>query len=216
MRTRSLRTTTLAALTALLGLGLAACGSTDYGDPEGVETVTIEFGSTDLQELAGGMSESLIENQSLNYIDHSGKGDDKRVIVYFGGIENRTSEHIDTLAIRDRIRATLLSSGKFRFAADDQGQDEIADQVRFQQGSGRVDPAQAKAFGKQIGADVVVLGRLISIEKQKDGSLESLGTRTKDVYYQFALECVNIETGEIMWADIQDIRKRERTGIFGR
>jgi len=209
--------TQLLTLLAALPLGLAAsCSSLDYGDPEGVETVSIEFGSTDLQELAGGMSESIGDSQALNYIDHSGKGDDKRVIVYFGGIENRTSEHIDTLAIRDRIRATMLQSGKFRFATDDQGQDEIGEQVRFQQGSGRVDPAQAKAFGKQIGADVIVYGRLISIEKEKGSSIESLGTRTKDVYYQFALECVNIETGEIVWADIQDIRKRERTGIFGR
>lgn len=209
--------TRLLTLLAALPLGLAAsCSSLDYGDPEGVETVTIEFGSTDLQELAGGMSESLIDNQGLNYFDHPGKGEDKRVVVYFGGIENATSEHIDTLAIRDRIRATLLNSGKFRFVAGDQGQDEIGEQVRFQQGSGRVDPDLAKSFGKQLGADVIIYGRLISIEKEKGSSIESLGTRTKDVYYQFSLNCVGIESGEILWQDIEDIRKREKTGIFGR
>jgi hypothetical protein len=193
----------------------ASCSGVSYGDPDAVETVSIEFGSTDLQSLAGGMAKSLIDEPNLNYLDHSGKGDDKRIIVYFGGIENRTDEHIDSLGIRDEIRAILFDSKKFRFVADTQGQDEIGDQVRFQQGSGRVDPEQARAFGKQIGADVIVYGRLMSITKREGGSIESLGTRTKDVYYQFGLECVNIETGEILWAETEKIRKTRKTGPFG-
>lgn len=194
---------------------LSACSSVNYGDPEGVETVSIAFGSTDLQTLAGGMAKSLIDEPNLNYLDHSGKGDDKRIIVYFGGIENRTDEHIDSLGIRDEIRATLFEAKKFRFVADTQGQDEIGEQVRFQQGSGRVDPDQARATGKQIGADVIIYGRLISITKKEGGSLENLGTRTKDVYYQFGLECVNIETGELLWAKTEKVRKSEKKGPFG-
>ena len=30
------------------------------------------------------------------------------------------------------------------------------------------------------------------------------------------MNCVNIETGEIVWAKEEDIRKRASTGIFGR
>jgi hypothetical protein len=204
-------------LAAALLLPLAAsCSSTQYDDPDKVETLTIDFGSTDLKTLAGGMVESMIAAPQLSYYNHEGKGDDKRIIIYTAGVNNRTSEHIDTTGITDTIRTSLLQSGRFRLAATDQGQDDLAEQVRFQQGSGRVDPDQAKAFGRQIGADMVLLGNLRSIEKHKGSSLESGGTSKDDVWYQFVLELVDIETGEIIWMEQEEIRKTQKTGIFGK
>ncbi len=201
---------TLASLTA------AGCSSIQYDDPGRVETVTIDYGSTDLQTLAGGMVESLVSAPGLNYLDNSGKGDDKRIIVYMGGIENRTSEHIDTQGISDKIQVALQQSGKFRFVATDAGQAEIGDQVRFQQGSGRVREDMAREFGRQLAADVVLHGSLRSIEKYKGSSFESGGKRTEDVYYQFVLKCINIDTAELIWIDEEELRKTAKTGLFGR
>lgn len=194
----------------------AGCSSIRYDDPGRQETLNIDYGSTDLQTLSAGMVESLIQSPGLNYLDNSGKGDDKRVIVYFGSIENRTAEHIDTGGISDKIQTALLKSGKFRFVAEKAGQKEIEEQVRFQQETGRVREDMMRAFGKQIGADVILYGTLRSIEKSKGSSLESGGTRKQDVYYQFVLKCVNIDTAEILWQDEAELRKTERTGIFGR
>lgn len=194
----------------------AGCSSIRYDDPGRQETLNIDYGSTDLQTLSAEMVESLIQSPGLNYLDNSGKGDDKRVIVYFGSIENRTAEHIDTGGISDKIQTSLLKSGKFRFVADKVGQKEVEEQVRFQQETGRVREDMMRAFGKQIGADVILYGTLRSIEKSKGSSLESGGTRKQDVYYQFVLKCVNIDTAEILWQDEAELRKTERTGIFGR
>jgi len=207
------KTLTLLTL-ALAPLLAAGCSSTGYDDPDMVETLTIDFGSTDLQTLAGSMSESLIGSPGLSYIEHAGT-DDPRIITFMGDVENRTTEHIDTSGITDSIRTTLLKSGKFRFVVGDAGQAQLGDQVSFQQGSGRVDPAMAKAFGAQLGADVVVYGTLRSIDKKKGRSLESLGYKKQDLYYQFVMQCVNITTGELIWAEEKDIRKRSKTGIFG-
>ena len=193
----------------------AACSSIGYDDPGKVETLTIDFGSTDLQTLAGDMVDSLIQSPNLNYIDHDYETDDPRIITLMGGVENRTSEHIDTEGITDKMRVKLLNSGKFRFVAGAQGQDEIGDQVRFQQGSGRVDPDKAREFGKQIGADVVLYGTLRSIEKDKGRTVESGFYKKDDVYYLFVLQCVNIDTGELIWADESELRKTAKTGIFG-
>lgn len=194
----------------------ASCSSIRYDDPGRQETLNIDYGSTDLQTLSAGMVESLIQSPGLNYLDNSGKGDDKRVIVYFGSIENRTAEHIDTGGISDKIQTALLKSGKFRFVAEKAGQKEIEEQVRFQQETGRVREDMMRAFGKQIGADVILYGTLRSIEKSKGSSLESGGTRKQDVYYQFVLKCVNIDTAEVLWQEEEELRKTERTGIFGR
>ena len=203
--------------TLALSLLLAAgCSSVRYDDPGRQETLNIDYGSTDLQTLSADMVESLIQNQGLNYLDNSGKGDDKRVIVYLGSIENRTSEHIDTSAISDKISTALLKSGKFRFVAEKAGQKEVEEQVRFQQETGRVREDMMRSFGKQFGADVILYGTLRSIEKSKGSSMESGGTRKQDVYYQFVLKCVNIDTAEILWQDEAELRKTERTGFFGR
>jgi hypothetical protein len=195
---------------------LTACSSIGYDDPGRVETLTIGYGSTDLQTLSAEMVESLISSQSLSYMDNLGKGDDKRVVVYFGGIENRTSEHIDTESITDKMQTALHKSGKFRFVASEAGQGEIEDQVRFQQDSRRVREDAMRAFGKQISADVILYGTLRSIDKRKGSSIESGGVRKEDVYYQFVLRCVNIDTAEILWQEEAELRKTSRTGIFGR
>ena len=194
----------------------ASCSSLRYDDPGRVETLTIDYGSTDLQTLSAEMVESLISSQSLNYLENPGKGDDKRIIVYTGTVENRTSEHIDTQGITDKMQTALLKSGKFRFVAEKAGQGEIEEQVRFQQETGRVREEMMRSFGKQLGADVILYGTLRSIDKKKGSSIESGGTRKKDVYYQFVLKCVNIDTAEILWQEEAELRKTERTGIFGR
>ncbi len=202
-------------LLALLPLA-GACSSVGYGDAQAEETLTIDWGSTDKQTFAKHMVQSLIDSPALSYLVGPGKGDDPRVIAYMGKVSNETSEHINTTMITDSIRTELLQSGKFRFAADDAGQDQLADQVRFQQGSGRVDPDMAKAFGRQLGVDVIVYGALRSIEKEKGRSLETLGSKRADTYYQFVLNAVNVETAELIWSNEEEIRKTSVTGLFGR
>lgn len=205
----------LLTLTPLLALA-GSCSTLRYDDPGRVETLTIDYGSTDLQTLSAEMVESLISSQALNYLENPGKGDDKRIIVYTGTVENRTSEHVDTQGITDKMQTALLKSGKFRFVAEKAGQGEIEEQVRFQQETGRVREDMMRAFGKQLGADVILYGTLRSIDKKKGSSIESGGTRKQDLYYQFVLKCVNIDTAEILWQEESELRKTERTGIFGR
>jgi penicillin-binding protein activator len=210
-----MRSQALRSLLVLSALAAGACSTTKYDDPQKVETLNIDFGSTDLQMLAGDMTQSLNGAPALAYLDHGNKGDDKRVLLYIGGVNNKTSEHIDTTGITDSIKVALQQGGRFRLLAAEQGQGEIGEQVRFQQGSGRVDPALAKAFGKQLGAEVVLYGTLRSIEKSKGRSLESGLYKKEDVWYQFVLECADIETGEIIWANEKEIRKTRKSGVFG-
>jgi len=194
----------------------AGCSSTaKYGDPESVETINVDWGSTDLQTFSQKMTHSLQESPALAYFDRENKGSDMRVIAYMGGIRNDTKEHIDTSAVSDMIRTDLIQGGRFRFVVDKAGQDEIGEQVRFQQESGRVDPKRAMEFGKQLGAEVVIYGTLRSIKKKKGRSLESAGQKTEDTYYLFVLNATNVESGEIIWSDKGEIRKTQKTGLFG-
>ena len=188
----------IAALSFLYA-GCATTPSVSYGSPEQVETVTEKFGSTDLQMIAEKMVNSLLASPVLS--------DGKRPVLYVHQVKNRTDEHIDTVSVTDKIKVTLLKSGKVRFSAVSEANDEILRQLEYQTSSGAVNPSTAKALGKQVGADYFLYGELASIRK-------SAG-RVKDVYYKFTLNLVNIQTGLIEWADEKEIGKQAKKPLLG-
>jgi len=164
-----------------------------YGDATAVETTDINFGSTDLQKVAGQMTDSLLVSPVVGTLTAN-----TRPIIFVESIKNKTSEHIDTESITDSISTKLLRSGKFRFV--DMGRVEAArQQLDFQQNSGMVDASKAMQFGQQVGAQYMLYGNLASIVKSnKDKS---------DVYYKFTLRLMDLESGLVEWADETEIRK---------
>ncbi len=178
---------------------VATTPGVQYGDATAVETLTSDFGSTDLQMIASDMVESLLSFPPIQ--DLQG-----RPVMFVDTVKNKTMEHIDTESITDTISTKILRSGKFRLA-DMTKVDAIREQLAYQD-SGMVDPDTAVRFGKQIGAEFMLYGNFSSIEK-------SAG-RVKDVYYKFTLKLMNVETGIVEWADEKEIRKSETRKTFGR
>jgi uncharacterized protein (TIGR02722 family) len=164
-----------------------------YGDASAVETNDVNFGSTDLQKIAGQMTDSLLLSPVVGTLSAN-----TRPIIFVESIKNKTSEHIDTESITDSISTKLLRSGKFRFV--DMGRVAAArEQLNFQQNSGMVDATKAIAFGQHVGAQYMLYGNLASIVKSnKDKS---------DVYYKFTLRLMDLQSGLVEWADETEIRK---------
>ncbi len=184
----------------LCACGCATAPEVRYGDAEQVETVTEDFGSTDLQTIAEKMVNSLLASPVLLT--------GERPVVYVHRVKNKTDEHIDTKAITDKIRTALLKSGKVRFSAVDEVNDEMIRQLEYQMSSGVVDPMTAKSLGHQVGADYFLFGEIMSIRKSSG--------RLRDVYMKLTLNLVNIETGIIEWADEKEIRKQAKKPLLGR
>ena len=82
-----------------------------YGDPKGVENVSIEFGSTDLQKVAEEMTRSLLVSNLVV--------EGNRPLITVQDVKNFTSEYIDTRGITDTIRTELSRSGVVRFVVDE-------------------------------------------------------------------------------------------------
>ena len=179
--------------------GCASAPQVSYGNPEQVETVTSDFGSTDLQMIAEKMVNSLLASPVLS----SGA----RPVFYVHRVRNMTDEHIDTRSIPDKMRVTLLKSGRVRFSAVSEVNDEILKQLEYQSRSGVVDPATARSAGSQVGADYFMFGEISSIRKAAG--------RVEDVYFKFTLNLVNIKTGLIEWADEKEIRKEAKRPLMG-
>ncbi|MCU7376035.1 penicillin-binding protein activator LpoB [Paucibacter sp. O1-1] len=82
----------------------------EYGDATEVETVNENFGSTDLQDIAAKMVDSMMTFPPVVVMTQT-----NRPIIFVDKIKNKTSEHIDTESVTDTISNKLLRSGKFRF-----------------------------------------------------------------------------------------------------
>ena len=189
---------------ALLGLAVILGGCSNkvsYGDAQATETTTIDFGSTDLQKIAGEMVDSMMMSGSVAAITR-----DQRPIVFVERIKNKTSEHIDTESITDTISTKMLNSGKLRFVDMDRVE-SVSEQLNFQNTDELVNQSTAIQFGKMVGAQYMLYGNLSSIVKDAGSD--------KDVYYKMTMRLMDLETGLIEWADETEIRKEQSKSLFG-
>ena len=191
----------LIALLVVLPLVVGGCARVQYADPTEAETVTVDFGSTDLQMIANAMVDDMLTFPPVQEMTG-----ERRPVVFVDSVQNRTAEHVDTEAITDSIRTKLIQSGKFRFV-DMTTVERVRDQLEYQRDSGMVDPDTAQQMGRQIGSEFMMYGALTGIRKA-DGSV-------RDNYYKFTLNLMNLETGIIEWAGEKEIRKTRRRGLFG-
>ncbi|RKP44200.1 penicillin-binding protein activator LpoB [Trinickia fusca] len=167
-------------------------GNVQYGDAQAVETVTNEFGSTDLQSIAEAMSRSLLQSR---VIAQAGKPP----VVTLAEVKNKTSEYIDTRVITEKIRTELLKSGSVRFAVSTTEMQSQVDELKRQSQSGLYRSNGSAKIGKMEGAKYRLEGSISSIVKRS--------SNVKDVYYVFDLNLINNETGLMEWADEKEIRK---------
>ena len=175
---------------------IAGCAQekTTYGDARGVETVTNQFGSTDLQMIAEAMARSMQQAPSI--------ASGNLPIVTVQEVKNKTSEYIDTRAITDSIRSELQKGGRVRFAVDAPGMTQQTDEIKRQQ-SEYYAKEQAVEKGQMVGAQYRMEGNITSIVKQNKD--------TRDVYYKFNLQLWNIRNGLLEWSDEKEIRKTTKS-----
>ncbi|HYA20047.1 MAG TPA: penicillin-binding protein activator LpoB [Burkholderiales bacterium] len=176
---------------------VAGCAEekTRYGEERGIETVTNQFSSTDLQMIAESMTRSMLQAPVIV--------GSNLPIVTVQEVKNKTSEYIDTRAITDSIRAELQKSGKVRFAVDQAAMQQQVQELERQQ-SELYEPEQAAEKGRMVGAQYRMEGNIVSIVKQtKD---------VKDVFYKFNLQLWNIRNGLLEWSDEKEIRKTTTKG----
>lgn len=190
-----------AALGALSLITGCAGPQVQYGDAGSSKPLSTEFGSSDLQQIADSMVESLLVFPPV--VEMTAK---KRPVISVDKVKNKTMQHIDTESITDSVRSKLIRSGKFRFI-DRTTDAQAIEEITTQQDSGLVDKNTAVDFGGQIGAEYLLTANFSEI-KQKAGSIT-------DVYYKFTMNLKNLKTGILEWSDEKEIRKVFKKPMFG-
>jgi uncharacterized protein (TIGR02722 family) len=172
-----------------------------YGDAQAEETLTADFGSTDLQRIAEKMVGSMLSFPPVMVLTQN-----KRPVIMVSRINNKTSEHIDTESITDSISNQLLRSGRFRFV-DMTRVEDVKKQLNYQNNAGMVNPSKAIRFGRQVGAQYMLYGNLSSIVKNRGSN--------RDVYMKMTMRLMDLESGLIEWSDEKEIRKVQEKTLFG-
>ena len=161
----------------------------NYGDAKGVELVTNEFGSSDLQMIAEKMTGSLLETGIFQ----------DRPTVTISTVKNKTSEYIDTTNVMNSIQTSLVKSGKVRFVRSIKEMQAGVDELQRQNQSGLYKQSSTAKIGNMKAARYSMEGELTSIVKQS--------ASTKDVFYKFTLKLYDVEEGTVEWQDEKEIRK---------
>lgn len=193
----------LAVVLSVLGLVQVGCGPKaftkgGYDDPNKVILLDDKFNENDMQLISNQLIDSLITFSKVQNAT-------KPPVAMVGRVRNRTSEHIDVKSLTDKIRTSVIKSGKFQFA-DKEARDEIAEEYEYQSGK-FVDKKTAKGAGKQVGVDYLITGDVAS-------NVQEVGN-DKVVFYKVTLNLVNLSTNIIEWSDDKEIRKRYRKQSIG-
>ena len=113
-------------------------------------------------------------------------------------LKNRTTQHVDMVSVTDSLRMQLLRSGLFRFVDKATSGTDI-EFMDAQANLGLTDQKKAIRPGQQSAAQMYLTGALSEIKNQAG--------RTVDQYYKFSMTLKDLRTGELVWADEQEIRK---------
>ncbi|HDR00287.1 MAG TPA: hypothetical protein ENN51_08410 [candidate division WOR-3 bacterium] len=169
---------------------MLSCAQSHYVRPDEVTEWDASYTDTDLRMLAEEMVQSL-SGASVP------AGEGERPVLAFLRIGNRTSQHIDTEGIADKIMVALVRIGRFdvvdRKVLEQQAR-ELA-LVDLQ----RIDVEGAVRLGGVIGADHFLVGDLYSIEKAK--------ASRELKYYNLTMRLVDVKTSRIIWAEEKEIKK---------
>lgn len=189
-----MRKAAILATVALMLLGCSSKRQVSRLEPDTVTDLSGQWNDTDAQLVAQEMvSDCLGHIWLTNFIEAAGK----KPVVTVGTIRNMSSEHIDTEVFSTDFERELINSGRVRFVASREQRGEIRDERMDQQNYSSEETM--KQFGREVGADFILLGSVKSVTDQIEGR--------NTIFYQTDFELVNLETNEKVWIGSKEIKK---------
>ncbi len=191
-------------LLLLGGVLLPACGGPraftkgEYDDPTRVELLDDKFNEADMQQMADTVIRAMV---SCDYVAKA----PKPPVVIVERVQNRTEEHIDTVSMTDKIRTSLIKSGKVRFI--NKSERSTLDEEYEYNASGAVSGPTQKKKGNQIGADYILSGAIATNVQQVGGD--------KFIYYKLTMNLTNLESSTIDCTEERELRKKFKSKRIG-
>ena len=191
-------------VSATLLIVVAGCGGEkaftkgEYDDPTRVELLDDKYNEADMQQMSDTIIKAMV---GCNYVANA----PKPPIVIVEKVQNRTEEHIDTVSLTDKIRTSLIKSGKVRFVNKEE-RGALENEYQFNE-SGNVENPSQKKRGKHVGADYILSGALAT-------NIQQVGN-DKFIYYKLTMNLTSMESSTIDCTEEREIRKKFRKRSVG-
>ena len=191
-------TVVLGSCAVLSGCGPKAFVKGEYDDPTRVELLDDKFNESDMQQMADTVIRAMV---SCAYVANA----PKPPVVIVEKVKNRTEEHIDTVSMTDKIRTSLIKSGKVRFVNKEE-RDTLTQEYDYN-ASGAVSGPTQKKKGNQIGADYILSGAIAT-------NIQQVGN-DKFIYYKLTINLTSLETSTIDCTEERELRKKYKKQSVG-
>lgn len=199
------RTSLMAALAAstLLASGCAMFrASTSDIDLDRKDHMRESYDFMDMRQISQSVADEMINT----FLNKPGEPP----IMMIPGIENRTSQYVDTKALTDRMRTEVIRSGKAQFVNEARRADLLKEQG-YQ--AANATPETQAAIGRQLGAKYMVTGSLIEMSQRSPRQVRI--SKTKENYYKLTVEVTDLETSIIAWTTEREFARAASEPLIG-
>lgn len=163
-------------------------------DPNQQVDLSGRWNDTDSKLTAEAMMKDVLARPWLSNFNRA-KG--KQPVVIVGIVSNKTDEYIQPETFINDMQRELINSGMVRVVQNS----VLREAMRKERGDQQQFASQetAKKFGKELGADFMLFGTIISMPDQE-------GRRKLNVY-QVDITLADMETNELVWSGNKKIKK---------
>lgn len=130
-------------------------------------------------------------------------------IMMIAGVQNRTSQYVDTKNLTDRMRNLLLQSQKIRFVNETR-RDELLKEQGFS--AANATPETQVSIGNMLGARYMMSGSLTEMESETPKQARVSKAEVK--YYKLTFEITDIQSGEICWSNEKEFAREARIPLI--
>lgn len=194
----------LAAGVAVVGLTGCAGFRASTGDIDVDEKRHFDekFDYSDLRKFTEKAAQDIANDELMG-------GHSEKPILMIAGVENRTTQYVDTKALTDRVRTLLFKTGEFRFVNATR-RDDLLKEQGYQAANAPAD-AELK-IGRQLGANYMLSGSLSEMKQKSPDQVRI--SRKRINYYNLTLEVTDLTTGELVWTDEQELAREASQPII--
>lgn len=186
----SLKSVSLFALTGFLAFSSVACGprAVRGDDVQGLDTEAMGTG-LDRRDLKKLLEENMNAMSGSPVVKRWESENAPRLSVL--PFRNETSEHIDSAldALISDVETELINAGHVSVISLE-SQAQLMEEVKRQQGDA-FDASTAASYGKRMGVQYVVTGKVFSTDEKMSGE--------RRVQYYLFMQVLNVETGQILF-----------------
>ena len=192
---------------SIVALLLPGCSafrmSTEDVSPDNLEHYRADYDASDMRKITNSVVNKILVSPFLSQ-------QTSPPVMTIAGVENRTREYVDTKNLTDRMRTSLLQSGKVQFVNTARRTDLLKEQG-YQ--AANADPNTMATIGQQMGAKYMLTGSLTQMSQQTGKQARISKQRLN--YYKLTIEITDLTSNLIVWTTEEEFARNESIPLIG-